>query len=295
MQHNPHNRDGHGRGVSLLVALMLVLGAQAAHGATFRLASQNCLHLGWGQPGYQNTKNGVLRTEFNNYDVVLLQEVMSTANLGAITPGNFTVVPNNNPLAPNMLRGSTAYKEAYVVLVRNGIANFGAVSFISPTNANAPQFSRPPLSVLLRTGNSYTWVVDFHAVFGKSRTPRNQEATAMMNVVYAGLQNTNVPGTGAPTNRIIMGGDWNLPSTAVGFNAFRAQLANPQILPNDKTSLKTNGGPSQRYDHFVWDQNVVNLQNCQVITPQSVNVGYTNLWWRQNVSDHLGITCTVNY
>lgn len=273
---HPSYRRGLG-GVLFLLPLLLL--ARPAHAATFSLLSQNCLHLGWGA----NPNKAVgLQTEFGlvPFDVILLQEVMAGANVAAfIDPnqvGNYTIRVSG-------LKGSTGYKEAYAFIVHNNIPSSVVVDYPDPNG----DFSRPPSGVLLQTGGNWTWVVDYHAVFGRRKAVRVAEVQAMSGV-YQWFQGFLAQGVAYP--RVIIGGDWNLPGTDAAFGPLLGLTGTMTLAPDTATSLKRNGGLSQRYDHFVWDTNHITVNNPSVVP--GVN---GNAWWRANVSDHLGIACQVNY
>lgn len=263
-----------------LVSVFLILLVPAfSYAATFSLASQNCLHLGWGKAPYLNYKNPFLNTLFSNYDVILLQEAM---NKGlpptAVTPGSHYYISSG-------LKGHSSYKEAYVFIIRTGTIAANNVEY-GYTNAG---FSRPPSGVLLQTGGNWTWVVNYHAIFGKRIATRRTEVGLMGNV-YTFYQGKTVNGN--TYNRVIIGGDWNLPAGDAAFNNLKAAAGggNSRVLPNVQTSLKRNGGLSQPYDHFVWNSNLITVSNVQVINP-GISLGN----FRKKVSDHLGISCVVTY
>lgn len=256
----------------ILVMILLLTGVFLQAQNPFRLASQNCLHLGWGDSGYQNNKNQILQYLFDNYDVIMLQEVMAQANLGAVTPGN-------HYYRISAVKGVGSYKEAYGFIISQNII---ATSVYDYSGAG---FARPPSGVLLQTGNNWTWGVNYHAIFGKVKAARQDEVRLISNV-YQSFQTTMV--NGSCYNRVIFGGDWNLAA-----NEIQQQLG-LNVQPTAKTSLKSNGGLSQPYDHFVWDANVITVTNVQVINIQTL-LNLNNLQWRQDVSDHLGISCDVHY
>jgi hypothetical protein len=263
-----------------LVLAVLILSIPAlSHAASFSLASQNCLHLGWGKATYQNYKNPFLKNLFSNYNVILLQEVMSKG-----LPPDY-VTPGSHYFLSTALKGSGSYKEAYVFIIDKNItaANNDDYGY---TGAG---FARPPSGVLLQTGSNWTWVVNYHAVFGKRKSIRQAEV-GRMGTVYGFYQGMVINSN--TYNRVIIGGDWNLPAGDAAFNNLKTAAGgtNSRVLPNSKTSLKRNGGLSQAYDHFVWNSNIITVSSVQVIDP-----GISKSNFRKKVSDHLGISCVVDY
>ena len=260
-------------------AALLVLALSAASGMAraqlFTLSSQNCLHLGWGNPGYQANKNGILQAFFGGFNVIVLQEVMAQANVGNVTPGThvFAVTP---------IQGPGTYKEAYAFLVQN------TLNLTPPQITTVGGFSRPPAGVAIVTGGICTWVVDYHAVYGRSINTRRAEV-GLIPQVYA--QFAAAPVNGQPCPRVVIAGDWNLAANDPVFQGFINAGWNISVTPNAPTTLTRAGGPSQPYDHFLAENGVVTLVAPQVLAPP---VPMNTLAWRQQVSDHLGIACAIN-
>jgi hypothetical protein len=268
-----------------LVTLALLLLAGTAHGQSFSLASLNCLHLGWGKQTYQQNKATILGNVFGQYDVIILQEVMARADVGSVTPGShYNIV--------TATQGPGSYKEAYAFLLRTTIP-------VAPLNTyfttNVAGFSRPPAGVLVGAGGQCTWVVDYHAVFGSSIGVRRAEV-ANMQQVYQSFQGTTV--NGSTCNRVVIGGDWNLAANDQVFQNLYAHGWLINVQPNTQTSLKRNGTLSQPYDHFLWDTAVTGVGGAQLVTNAQVIPVPTppgsGQGWRNQVSDHLGISCNVN-
>lgn len=261
--------------ISLLLALAALLAAPSSAAAQFTLGSFNTLHLGQGRAPYQVNKEAILRNLFTPYDVVMLQEVMTQANLANVTP------PGTHFFLATPVQGPTTYKEAYAFLVRNTLT---AATPAIITGVGG--YARPPAGVLLNQNGTTTWVVDYHAVYGNSIATRRNEVSRWPAVIL-GFQALMVGGVTHP--RVVMGGDWNL---AANDPAFTAVNPGPFLVqPTTRTSLKRNGGLSQPYDHFLWDPNVVTIPVTQVVAPP--NPPGSTLGWRQQVSDHLGIAALV--
>jgi hypothetical protein len=256
------------RGASLAVCL-LVLSPSGAEAATFRFVSQNCLHLGWA--GFTPTKEATLTTNFGTAQVVVLQEVMAATAMGTVTPiGTYTAL-----VSP--LKGNAGYQEIYGFLV-DSFFQPSAVYNYPDTNSD---FMRPPSAVLLQPGggNQSTWVVNYHAIWGKSSSVRRAEVSKIGNTVTWFTAQTN-----PSVNRVIIGGDWNLNGTNAAFGTITGM--GYTIAPNVKTSLGKNGTFSQPYDHCVYNV---------AVTGTGLMPFVSGPWWRTNVSDHLGIYCDVTY
>ncbi|MEM7498714.1 MAG: hypothetical protein AAF371_12065, partial [Pseudomonadota bacterium] len=161
--------------VALVLALLGIAGPVWAQ--TFSLTSQNTLHLGWGQQNYQNAKYNYFNGNFAAYDVIAMQEVMTQVNAGLITPGNHTWYLS-------ALKGSSNYQESYAFLVKNpGAGGFnvaGNAIIDYPDLAN--NFSRPPSGILVQSGMNWTWIIDYHAIFGKRKSQRQTEVANVAQV-----------------------------------------------------------------------------------------------------------------
>lgn len=262
---------------ALLALALLTLGGTAR--AQFSLASLNCLHLGWGSQQNQTAKDIALRNFFTPpnqsppYDVIVLQEVMSSANrvnVGNVVAPGIYQVEVTDPLGPG------SYKERYAFLVNRNNVGLGRGA-----QSMTPGFSRPPTGIAIMEGGRCTWVINYHAIFGRSKAQRLAEARLIPLVINEFL------GKDVRCDRVVIAGDWNLSAlevaTSTGLNITRIS----PILP---TSLKRTGELSQPYDHFLAGGRA-NLSNVQVSGPRNQQLRQQ---WRQQVSDHLPITCTVN-
>jgi endonuclease/exonuclease/phosphatase family metal-dependent hydrolase len=278
----------------LMAALALVLAA-SLHGATFTLCSQNTLHLGYSSSNdYKVTQ---LRNEFATCDLTVLQEVMRRAldpppppaphvpanlpngALRSVTPAPGLGYTWNVPYTE--IIGKTSYKESYSFIVNSNLVIYNQIFFPSPGTAN--RFARKPAAIILQTGADWTWIVDLHAIWGKSQSQREAEVRDMAKVVD---ELSKVDFGGTKYNRIIVGGDWNLDANNSAYGPLKT--LGFTINPNNKTSLTTKGDPSSPYDHFAWS-NTVTVTNPQVIVPANTQN------WRKFVSDHMGIRCSVDY
>jgi hypothetical protein len=272
------NRHPTVRLAALLALIFSILSWPAR--AQFTLASLNCLRLASPQTQvgkYQGLKNFFETANPNApYGVIVLQEVMRNADLGALAPdppGTYVYNFTEPPLGPG------TYKERYAFLVLdNGSLNANLNNLVTTT---VQGFSRPPTGIAIRetNGNRCTWVVNYHAVFGRRVQQRLAEA-ALMPLVFQQFAQA-VPNC----QRIVIAGDWNLPAASI---SQQAHINN--IQPNIRTSLKRNGDLSEPYDHFV-AANGVNLNNVQVSGVQNAQ---ERREWRDNISDHLPITCEVD-
>jgi hypothetical protein len=256
----------------LIVAILTVgLATWYLEGQNFDLLSQNCLHLGWGN--YPNKAPSIL-AEAQAAPVTVLQEVMNTTVpvLNGVTPGGYNAIPSP-------LKGGGWYKEAYVFVVDPNL-NPSAIADYPDPNA---YFSRPPSGIRVTpVGGNELWVIDYHAVFGRNAGVRRTEVGHMPTAV-TWFQQQTIPNV----TRMVIGGDWNIGATDQGFNNLTG--AGFTITPNVLTSLKRNGGPSQPYDHFAYHTADTGVNGAAVVGP--LNGGP---WWRANVSDHVGISGTVN-
>jgi hypothetical protein len=248
-----------------------------------KVSSQNCLHLNNDGSATGVAKREYLQKQNEDYDVTLLQEVMSTANLGDVEPGTHRILPSG-------LKGHSSYQEKYAVVYRTATvmpALPGTTLTDYPDAAH--EFSRPPSGALLRLVNTparLVWFVDYHAVFGNNSSVRKAEVAAAAKV-YNYFRHTQ-----GQTQHVVIGGDWNLSATDAAFTNLRNVAPGMDIKPNIPTSLKRNGAFSKNYDHFagqdVWG--VFRMENCFYVPLAGTT---TPLQFRQFISDHRGIACDM--
>lgn len=268
----------------------LVLAASKTDASQITVLSQNTLHLGWGKPTPMATKNGYLVSSVvgTAYDVVMLQEVMPKITINALpwqspAPGTYLVYQSS-------AAGASTYKETYGFLVKSTL---GVTQ--NPTGANiicytSGTISRPPCGVLVNTGTTPTWFVNYHAVFGS--VPNRKKEVQQIGTGIRAFQNTAMGSTSTKYNRVVVGGDWNfsaadvttLVTSSIGGQAFT-------VTPTGATSLKPTGATSQPYDHFAC-VTPVTCSSAAVVAPPG---GWTNAKYRTDFSDHLGVKVNVQY
>ena len=277
------------------------------------VASQNTLHYGWGTtnpsraqgsavvPGTGAYKTAQILSILPNVTapgVLMLQEVMTLTDVGAMAaacpPG---------PCAPyqSPAYGRGWYLETYLFLVSDPL---GALSVNGLGVSCGPgvggkacsNFSRPPVWLSVTPtgagGPGPLFLVDFHAVWGRSAAARQAEAKAMPAVVKL------IKGS----NAIVVGGDWNLDVPTL--QPLLSAAAN-SLAPTALTSLNPAGQQSSSYDHFwfnkgggynfgaplLWPCNPATAGSAASAAACSARL----VTWRQNVSDHLGIYVTADW
>jgi endonuclease/exonuclease/phosphatase family metal-dependent hydrolase len=270
------SRSGRRLAGALALSLMLSLMLSAAIAAQTKVVSQNCLHLGWGQRTASKAAGIAGASSAVNVDVMVLQEVMPKGGyLGLVD-----IVKNLGGLGTYTAQvgaayGKGSYRETYGFITR---ATYSAGAPVAaPTNAGS--FSRPPTGVVVTVpaNAAQFWLLDYHAVFGKNAGLRQAEVVVMAQAAagFTGVQNLPV----------LIGGDWNLPTTDPAFQALTN--AGFGLGPNVLTSLNPGGTRSSAYDHFAWKPGT--SANSAQIMPALMS----DAAWRTNVSDHLGIVCRV--
>ena len=281
----------------------LLLFAGSAN-AQFTLFSQNALHLGWGKDPYYTTKNTYLTTcvisigacaaNPNTPDVAIIQEVMNGNEIGTLyaTPGTYQVIVSE-------LQGHSSYVEAYAFLVRNVTTTNTCCSITRTTTGNnalvkytGGGFSRPPIGIVVAQAGKESWIIDYHAVFGKVG-PRRTEVSKMGAAIVA-FQGVSMGSTTPHSVKaFVAGGDWNFPSDDDAFSQIAVTVGTPlTIAPVGLTSLKPKGvGLSSAYDHFVWDKTRITGTNATILNPTPGNETLPNS--RNGFSDHLGISLSV--
>jgi hypothetical protein len=268
--------------VKIILAVCLAAGIPL-YAADLNVSSQNCLHLSDRVKGA--TKRATIKAQDAKYGVNLLQEVMKSADLSTVTPTVGTYKVQASPL-----KGKSSYKEKYAVIYSSSYTAVTADTMENYPTPGANAFARPPAGSLLKVGTNYIWFIDFHAIWGSSVSQRRNEATAMATVYnyYVAL----TVGT-TKSDKIVMAGDWNLGTGDAGFAALKKINTGKMLVePSDKTSLTKQGKPSESYDHFVANKGVLTIGSC-VLTP--LPGGKNDKWWRDNVSDHRGVTCKITY
>ncbi len=268
------------RGFFIVVLCAIFFAGRAETHLT--VVSQNTLHLGWGDAVYNDNKKDKLNSIFSQVSVILLQEVMENSRYD-VSPGTYHWLISEK-------KGCSSYKEHYGFLVNDATAVVlgpGITEYESIYPIGAKRFIRPPSGILVQEKGSaaQTCYVNFHAIWGKGVSLRRAEAEAMRDAASFFMASYN-------TDRIIIGGDWNLKATHPGFGALLG--AGFTIEPNDKSSLKRNGDPSQPYDHFVWKgpASGFSVTGPKVI-PSTDYSGLSGQNYRNQVSDHLGIEANV--
>lgn len=252
--------------------------------ATLSIASQNTLHLSASARG--QTKRDYFKAQNATFDVSLLQEVMKTANLADVTPS--TPAPGDFVFQDSILKGASSYKERYAVIYKSVLsAEQGNAMYGTLTNAK--RFSRSPAGSLLKTPSGHLiWFVDFHAIFGKSVGVRRAEAQEM-KTAYTEFMDADM--WGDPTG-VVIAGDWNLSADDRAFDQLKSISTTFQVMPNMDTSLTRTGNPSEPYDHFATDGTKIKLSACQLVALAN---GRNAAWFRTNVSDHRGVSCTITF
>jgi hypothetical protein len=282
--------------------LALLLFAGRAH-AQFTLFSQNALHLGWGKDPYYTNKNNYLTTcvisigtctgTANTPDVAIIQEVMNGNEVATLyaTPGTYQVYVSE-------LQGHSSYVEAYSFLVR-AVTTTNTCCSITRTTGNSVLvkytgggFSRPPIGLVVAQAGKESWVIDYHAVFGK--VPARRTEVSNIGSAILAFQATQMDATTPhAVKAFVVGGDWNFPHDDPAFGAIQSKVGVPILIaPTGLTSLKPGGtGLSSAYDHFVWAPSLVTGTTPKIWDPPPG--GVTLPQFRNGFSDHLGISISV--
>lgn len=281
--------------------------------AEILVASQNTLHLGQDSravPGYIAAKNQFIQ-QLATWPgstlphLTFLQEVMSAASETAIQPPGGIVFFG-------ALKGNTSYLERYGVIAVNDAGNHLTVLCRIDTAALVSAgftMARPPDATLIRDSSvsatpQLIWFLNFHAIFGSGTAVRRAEAAEIGHIV-ARLRSGPPAGCAQTTQNVVVMGDWNLSGTDRAFTdlARNAGFVRPRVSPNVATSLNSAGRRASAYDHFVWDDSLVQVTLANLPsqpycgTTASVTGGVivpsSLLSFRRNCSDHLGVMALV--
>lgn len=280
--------------------------------AEILVISQNTLHLGQGSravPGYIPAKNAYVQAlaawpDNDLPQLTFLQEVMAQAREADIRqPGTLIVF--------GQLKGQSSYKERYAVIVRNDAeADVAVLCHVDTTGlvSAGVVMERPPDGVLVRDSSGPTpqlvWLLNFHAVFGSNAGVRRAEA-AEIGMIISRLRARAPAGCPATTPNVVAMGDWNLPASDRGFTdlGLNAGFARLSVEPTELTSLNARGERASAYDHFVWDDSLVQVVpanlSAQPVCGTSagflagVMVPTDLLSFRRRCSDHLPIAARI--
>ncbi|SES92275.1 hypothetical protein [Kosakonia radicincitans] len=274
---------------TLPVSFLLLLVCTEGYAAVkFTIRSQNFLHLGWGTSAVNKNKCLALDEMMQANDVIIIQELMQHADPcpAETTKNKFQFIVNSTGL------GSSSYKEYYGFYIKPP-----KVSFTNDRYQAGGTFERPPyaigLKVTVSATSKYIWVGNIHSIFGKRVQQRYDEAAEVKDF-YQYMINVRI--TGAPKAKnypFIIGGDWNIPlknkagKYTKGFEWLTTN--NAEGAPNVPTSLSAKGKRASAYDHFIYADSLT-VNNVQILTSASFA---SDLSWRQNVTDHLGISAEV--
>lgn len=240
------------------------------------MLTQNGLHLGQGKPGYLVAKREGFKAIFKDYDVVNLQEVMDPDEPARLAPAGFTA-------SVSVAKGQSTYREYYALLTRDAVVRvLDRADY--PDEAGA--FARPPFGIAIEDRDKGRfWLVGIHAVFGKrGLEPRRLEVAAVTDVTkfYAARPLTD----GTTVERVVIAGDWNLPTTDRAFAALEQAMPDISAAPNVKSSLNAKGEYSSAYDHFVWNRQLLAVDFAD--DPRDIG-GLGLAQYRQTLSDHAGV------
>ena len=308
--------------------------AQTMAADCLKLISQNALHMNTNDPGPRAAKDRYLTTMFaskafansNTNMIGLIQEQMRSYDR-SYTPFGTYPTPRAGYLQ-SPLKGHSSYLEKYGFLLDPHIAagEYRAIVEYETINAgHAANFSRPPSALLYFCGGpanpaTNVWIVNYHAVFGKRKWQRRNEAKAMKRVVIdfmncgyklssgkcAAIGSANT----VSAKRVIVAGDWNLTAAEVladvNANGWPPDYK-VNIYQTDKTSMRRGSGLwSSSYDHFLLvrldttTRPTANLNNVSRISFADYGTAFNGCnnangcpAFRHSVSDHIGIIATV--
>lgn len=259
-------------GTMIILACLLVENPARAE---FCMLTQNALRLGHGEAAYADAKRALLRDIFQDYALVVVQEVMDPAEPGRLVPEGFTALVS----AP---KGRAGYVEYYAVLARSEAVT---VLDLADYPDSRGHFARAPFGVAVEDDSGSYWVVTFHAVFGKNgKAPRRAEVAAISEVM-AWFSAREVPGAG-PIERVVVAGDWNLAATDAAFATLAEAVEGLRAAPDLKTTLNAGGILSSPYDRFVWNSSVMSVDFAD--EPRDSG-GLALPDYRRLVSDHVGV------
>lgn len=257
------------------IVLVLALASLSSPAwADFCMLTQNTLRLGHGKPAYQSAKRDGFKAIFKDYDVVSLQEVMDPVEAARLAPPGFTATVST-------AKGHSTYREHYAVLTRDAVMR---VLDRADYPDHGGDFARPPFGVAVEDKDKGRyWLVGIHTVFGRHGVePRRLEVAAMAEVSDFYARRALVDGSVVP--RVIIAGDWNLPTTDEAFDAL--DEAGLMAAPNVLTSLNVRGEYASAYDHFAWDSKLVSVDFAE--EPREVG-GLPLEEFRHSLSDHAGV------
>jgi hypothetical protein len=302
-----------GRRLSRAPLLLAALLLPTAASADFLVVSQNALHLGQGSrgvPNYVENKYAFVRGlgHWPGNDLpqlTFLQEVMTQAKETEVTPAG-------GAARFSELKGNTSYVEKYGALFVNDtgahltiVCHADTARLISP----GATVQRPPEATLISDTSSgsekLVWFLDYHATFGKGGPKARRGEIAEIGNIVKALTAAAQPGCEKTSANAVVVGDWNMDATDVAFKtlAANAGFGKPSFAPNVKTSLNAQGKTTSPYDHFIWDDNRVQVTlaalpdqsvcSTKVAVVSGVLTPTSYPSFRKNCSDHVGIAAIV--
>jgi hypothetical protein len=294
-----------------LFAIAILLPSPAS--ADFLVVSQNALHLGQGSHGsatYIADKNVFIRG-LGHWpgnavpQVTFLQEVM-------VQSTEPDVAPPGGVARVSALKGNSSYVERYGDLFLNDAGGHAAILCHADTAglvSTGAVVQRPPEATLISDNSSgsakLVWFLDYHATFGKGGPAGRRAEIAELGNIVRKLTAAIPAGCPATARAAVIVGDWNMDAGDVSIQqlAANAGFAHLAFTPNVKTSLNAQGVLASRYDHFVYDDTLVQVTLATlpaqaacgtsltivsgVLTPASYPA------FRKNCSDHVGIAAVV--
>ncbi len=238
------------------------------------MLTQNGLRLGHGQEDYLRAKRERFRAVFDGYDVVALQEVMDDGEPALLAPRGYTATTSP-------AKGKNTYREHYAWLTRDSVIRV-LESADYPDQAGI--FARPPSGIAVEDKDKGRfWLVNIHITFGKQGlAPRRKEVAEMVEV-KAWYSARPLP-DGSRIGRVVVAGDWNLPTTDEAFAAL-SQFG-LRAEPNVKSTLNVRGDFTSAYDHFLWDRTWLHVDIAE--EPRDLG-GLPPETFREYLSDHAGL------
>lgn len=265
----------------IVMLMMSVIFFMQCFAQEAKIATFNVLKLGNSPKDY-----AVLSEVINHFDVVGLEEVLTSKGLEKLVKelNQRTNEKWDYHISPFPV-GTQKYKEYYAYVWKKDKVKFLASEGFYPDTEN--KFVREPYGASFQIGNFDFTLVLQHAIYGKNKKLRREEAAELVNV-YDYFQNKN-----KIENDILIGGDFNLRASDAAFKKIRAH--HDQIIHTIDPRIKTTVGLKKLSNSY--DNIFLSKIHTKEFTGKSGTVDFTKNKFklmRNKVSDHLPVFIEVN-
>jgi endonuclease/exonuclease/phosphatase family metal-dependent hydrolase len=216
----------------------------------------------------------------NNFDVVLIQEVVATDPGGAQAVGRLGDILNRKGAkweyrVSDATSGENSYKrERYAFLWKPSQLTLVGKPWLEKQYSN--EINREPYYATFRRGNKSFTLANFHAITRQMQPETEIKYFKFLPAAY-------------PTLNLLFCGDFNLPQNHTVFNPLKKMGYLP-ALSGQKTSLKQacsdDGCLASEFDNFFYDSNTIHQVSGGVI---HFYRSFPDLTEARKITDHIPV------